>query len=199
MLVECTHVNEVLVLTCIVLLAACFTDHQLFSPPSPPPPPSPSPPSLPLSLSPCRSHQTYYMFGFMFVAFIVLLITCAETSILLCYFQLCGEDYNWWWRSFLSSASTAFYLFIFCFHYFIYKMDLENAASVILYFGYSFLFVCFFFTLTGQYFACTYVCLSVCPPVYSSVCLSPCLFVCVYMLTSTYVRTCTMMGMLYCC
>jgi transmembrane 9 superfamily protein 2/4 len=95
------------------------------------------------------SHQTYYMFGFIFVAFIVLLITCAETSILLCYFQLCGEDYHWWWRSFLSSGSTAFYLFLFCFHYFFYKLELENAASVLLYFGYSLLFVSFLFVLTG--------------------------------------------------
>ena len=25
--------------------------------------------------------------------------------------QLCNEDYQWWWRSFLSSGSAAFYLF----------------------------------------------------------------------------------------
>ena len=43
-------------------------------------------------------HQFYYVFGFLFVVFIILLITCAEITIVMCYFQLCSEDYNWWWR-----------------------------------------------------------------------------------------------------
>ncbi|KAJ8407200.1 hypothetical protein AAFF_G00288760 [Aldrovandia affinis] len=47
------------------------------------------------------SHQMYYMFGFLFLVFIILLITCSEATILLCYFHLCAEDYHWWWRSFL--------------------------------------------------------------------------------------------------
>lgn len=42
------------------------------------------------------SNQTYYMFGFLFLVFIILIITCSETTILLCYFHLCAEDYNWW-------------------------------------------------------------------------------------------------------
>lgn len=38
-----------------------------------------------------RSHQMYYMFGFLFLVFIILLITCSEATILLCYFHLCAE------------------------------------------------------------------------------------------------------------
>ena len=38
-----------------------------------------------------RSHQMYYMFGFLFLVFIILLVTCSETAILLCYFHLCAE------------------------------------------------------------------------------------------------------------
>ncbi|KAG9328100.1 hypothetical protein JZ751_016557, partial [Albula glossodonta] len=37
------------------------------------------------------SHQMYYMFGFLFLVFIILLITCSEATILLCYFHLCAE------------------------------------------------------------------------------------------------------------
>lgn len=37
------------------------------------------------------SHQIYYVFGFLFFAFIVLTVTCAEVSILMCYFHLCAE------------------------------------------------------------------------------------------------------------
>ena len=35
--------------------------------------------------------QFYYLFGFLTLVFIILLITCAEITIVLCYFQLCSE------------------------------------------------------------------------------------------------------------
>ena len=38
-----------------------------------------------------RSHQIYYMFGFLFVVCLILLLTVSETTILLCYFHLCAE------------------------------------------------------------------------------------------------------------
>ena len=38
------------------------------------------------------------MFGFLFLVFIILVISCSQISIVMVYFQLCGEDYNWWWR-----------------------------------------------------------------------------------------------------
>ena len=31
------------------------------------------------------------MFGFLFLVFIILAITCSETTVLLCYFHLCAE------------------------------------------------------------------------------------------------------------
>ncbi|PSN35447.1 Transmembrane 9 superfamily member 2 [Blattella germanica] len=40
------------------------------------------------------SSQMYYMFGFLFLVFIILVITCSETTILLCYFHLCAEVRN---------------------------------------------------------------------------------------------------------
>lgn len=42
-------------------------------------------------LSSSRSNQMYYMFGFLFLVFLILVITCSETTILLCYFHLCAE------------------------------------------------------------------------------------------------------------
>jgi transmembrane 9 superfamily protein 2/4 len=41
-------------------------------------------------------NQFYYIFGFLFIVFLVLIVTCAEITIVLCYFQLCSEDYHWW-------------------------------------------------------------------------------------------------------
>ena len=43
-------------------------------------------------------NQFYYMFGFLFLVFVILVISCSQISIVMVYFQLCGEDYNWWWR-----------------------------------------------------------------------------------------------------
>uniref|UniRef100_A0A4W5KL52 Transmembrane 9 superfamily member n=1 Tax=Hucho hucho TaxID=62062 RepID=A0A4W5KL52_9TELE len=40
------------------------------------------------------SHQMYYMFGFLFLVFIILVITCSEATILLCYFHLCAEWFH---------------------------------------------------------------------------------------------------------
>ncbi|CAF4368068.1 unnamed protein product, partial [Rotaria sordida] len=58
------------------------------------------------------AHQYYHYFGFLLVVYIILIITCLEITICLCYFHLCTEDYNWWWRSFLTSGSSAVYLFL---------------------------------------------------------------------------------------
>lgn len=102
------------------------------------------------------SNQTYYMFGFLFLVFIILVITCSETTVLLCYFHLCAEDYHWWWRSFLTSGFTAFYLFMYCVHYFVTKLEIQDATSTFLYFGYTFIMVFLFFLLSGTigFFAC---------------------------------------------
>ncbi|KAE8751634.1 hypothetical protein FOCC_FOCC001482 [Frankliniella occidentalis] len=102
------------------------------------------------------SSQTYYMFGFLFLVFIILVITCSETTVLLCYFHLCAEDYHWWWRSFLTSGFTSFYLFVYCIHYFETKLNIEDPASTFLYYGYTLIIVFLFFLLTGTigFFAC---------------------------------------------
>lgn len=102
------------------------------------------------------SNQMYYMFGFLFLVFIILVITCSETTILLCYFHLCAEDHAWWWRSFMTSGFAAFYLFIYCVHYFISKMSISGFVSTLLYFGYTSIMVFLFFLLTGTvgFFAC---------------------------------------------
>merc|ERR1719333_1111569 len=63
-------------------------------------------------------HQFYYLFGFLALVLCILMVTCAEISIALTYFQLTSEDYKWWWRSFLSSSSSAFYVFLYSVLYF---------------------------------------------------------------------------------
>uniref|UniRef100_A0A336LZU5 Transmembrane 9 superfamily member n=1 Tax=Culicoides sonorensis TaxID=179676 RepID=A0A336LZU5_CULSO len=98
----------------------------------------------------------YFMGGVLPFVFLILVITCSETTILLCYFHLCAEDYHWWWRSFLTSGFTAAYLFVYCCHYFVTKLQIEDLASTFLYFGYTFIMVFLFFLLTGAigFFSC---------------------------------------------
>ena len=80
-------------------------------------------------------HQIYYVFGFLMIVVFILIATCAEITIVMCYFQLCNEDYRWWWRSFLSSGSAALYLFLYSVWYFVSKLDITGATSTVVYFG----------------------------------------------------------------
>ncbi|KAJ6994081.1 transmembrane 9 superfamily member 10-like [Populus alba x Populus x berolinensis] len=101
-------------------------------------------------------HQFYYIFGFLFIVFIILIVTCAEITIVLCYFQLCSEDYLWWWRSYLTSGSSALYLFLYAAFYFFTKLDITKPVSGVLYFGYMLIASYAFFVLTGTigFYAC---------------------------------------------
>ncbi|XP_051149425.1 transmembrane 9 superfamily member 9-like [Andrographis paniculata] len=101
-------------------------------------------------------HQFYYLFGFLFLVFIILVVTCAEITVVLCYFQLCSEDYLWWWRSYLTSGSSALYLFLYAVFYFFTKLNITKPVSGIMYFGYMLIGSYAFFVLTGTigFFAC---------------------------------------------
>ena len=92
--------------------------------------------------------QYYYVFGFLLLVYFILVVTCAEITVLFCYFQLCGENYHWWWRSFCTAGSTALYVFFYSFVYFK-QLEANSFATYVLYFGYMGL-VCFgLFLMTG--------------------------------------------------
>ncbi|KAL2655245.1 hypothetical protein AAZV13_04G055900 [Glycine max] len=101
-------------------------------------------------------NQFYYIFGFLFLVFIILIVTCAEITIVLCYFQLCSEDYLWWWRSYLTSGSSALYLFLYATFYFFTKLEITKLVSAIFYFGYMLIASYAFFVVTGTigFYAC---------------------------------------------
>jgi len=102
-------------------------------------------------------NEIYYVFGFLFVVFLILAITCAEISVVMVYFQLCGEDYHWWWRSFLTSGSSACYLFFYSIFYFATSLEITNFISGLLFFGYTVIICIVFFMLTGlHWFPCLF-------------------------------------------
>ena len=56
--------------------------------------------------------KIYYMFGFLFICYGLMVLTSACTTIMLGYFLLCAEDYRWQWRAFIGAGMTGGYVFI---------------------------------------------------------------------------------------
>ncbi|KAJ3216498.1 hypothetical protein HDU67_009365 [Dinochytrium kinnereticum] len=95
------------------------------------------------------THKIYYVFGFLFIVFLILIITCSEVTILMCYFHLCAEVKMSWWRSFLTSGASAVYVFLYGIMYYVTRLKMHNTASAFLYFGWTFVMSLIFFVLTG--------------------------------------------------
>ncbi|PIN22076.1 Endosomal membrane protein, EMP70 [Handroanthus impetiginosus] len=82
----------------------------------------------------------YYVFGFLLVVFMLLVIVCAEVSVVLTYMHLCVEDWMWWWKAFYASGSVALYVFLYSINYLVFDLQsLSGSVSATLYLGYSLL------------------------------------------------------------
>ncbi|KAJ3026279.1 hypothetical protein HDV00_012032 [Rhizophlyctis rosea] len=95
-------------------------------------------------------NRIYYVFGFLLLVFVILCITCSEVSLLMCYFQLCSEDYTHHHRSFLSSGSSGIYVFLYSIIYYFRKLQIDTLSSTVLYFGWSLVGSVLFGVLTGS-------------------------------------------------
>jgi len=91
----------------------------------------------------------YYVFGFLALVLFILLVTCGEMAIVLCYFQLCNENYMWQWRAFLNTGSAGLFLFGYCGVYFSSTLEIMGVVSTMLYFGYMFVASMGFLLVTG--------------------------------------------------
>lgn len=99
----------------------------------------------------------YYVFGFLLLVYIILIVTCAEIAIVMNYFTLCAEDYHWWWRSVLTSGSTALYVFLYSIFYYS-RLESTLFVTYFLYFGYMAMISVAVFLITGTVgmFSCLY-------------------------------------------
>ncbi|KAJ1495525.1 hypothetical protein T484DRAFT_1651283 [Baffinella frigidus] len=95
-------------------------------------------------------HQFYYLFGFLFLVLVILLLTCAEITVVMCYFQLCCEDYHWWWRAFFTSACSSLYLFVYSIYYAYSKLQMARAVAGLVYVGYMMMVCTVFGLITGS-------------------------------------------------
>lgn len=94
--------------------------------------------------------RIYYMFGFLFLCYGLMIVVCASVTILMTYFLLCAENYHWQWRSFLAAGMSGGYIFLNCLLYLVTKVRLGGLAGTVLYVGYSALISFLFFILAGQ-------------------------------------------------
>ncbi|MCO5552920.1 hypothetical protein L7F22_006439 [Adiantum nelumboides] len=94
--------------------------------------------------------RVYYVFGFLFVVLVLLVIVCAEVSVVLTYMHLCVEDWGWWWKSFFASGSVALYVFLYALNYLVFDLrSLSGSISTALYLGYSILMAFSIMLATG--------------------------------------------------
>ncbi|KAK4134670.1 hypothetical protein BT67DRAFT_441835 [Trichocladium antarcticum] len=94
--------------------------------------------------------KIYYMFGFLFLCYGLMILTCAAVTVLMVYFLLCAENYNWQWRAFLAAGMTSGYIFLNALIYWVSKLSLSGFAGSVLYMGYSLLISFLVFILTGM-------------------------------------------------
>ena len=99
--------------------------------------------------------QFYYVFGFTLIVFIIMLVTCAEVTVLLVYYQLCAENHRWWWFSFCTSGSAALFTFIYSIFWFKQLEASKLLLTYLLYFGYMFLICSSLFLVLGSVGALT--------------------------------------------
>jgi len=94
--------------------------------------------------------KVYYMFGFLFLCYGLMIITAAAVTVLLVYYLLCAENYHWQWRAFLAAGASSFYVFLNAMAYWMTKLSLGGLSGGVLYLGYSALISFLFFILTGM-------------------------------------------------
>ena len=95
-------------------------------------------------------NKLYYMFGFLFVYYGLMLLTTSAVTVLLTYFLLKNENYHWQWRSFVAAGASSFYIFLYALVYLYRSLQLKSFASYAIYIGYSLLISFIMFILTGS-------------------------------------------------
>ncbi|XP_021746410.1 transmembrane 9 superfamily member 10-like [Chenopodium quinoa] len=101
-------------------------------------------------------YQIYHIQSFQFLGVLTLLATCGGTTIVLCYFHLCREDYRWWWTSYLTSGVSGVYLYLYAAYFLAGKLYVTKPVPALLFLGHMLIGSFAFFVLTGTvgFYAC---------------------------------------------
>lgn len=101
-------------------------------------------------------NQHYQVLGYTLIASVLMFVMSAEISVILCYWQLCKEDYRWWWRAYLTSGSSGIFLFLYLVYYYIAYLEVVSIVSGAIYFVYALIVSCMFSMMSGAvgFYAC---------------------------------------------
>ena len=94
-------------------------------------------------------NKIFYMFGFLFLWFLLLVATTVLVSVLAIYYSLCGENHRWHWKAMFVGGSCSIYVFLHAL-FFIRNEVLSGVASVILFLGYSMIISVLIFLMCGS-------------------------------------------------
>merc|ERR1712130_914785 len=95
------------------------------------------------------NYKFYYVYGFMFLIYCILVIVTLCVTIVSSYFLVNAEDYRWHWTSYFSGGSTAIYVFLYAIYYFFTKTRMSGFLQTSFYFGYMGAFATGLFILCG--------------------------------------------------
>merc|ERR1719272_1508952 len=90
---------------------------------------------LGILLSCVWTQRLYYVFSFLLLMAVIMTVICAEVGVVFVYFQLCAEDYRWWWRAFANTATTGLYFFCYALAYES-ELRLSGGVARVLYLSY---------------------------------------------------------------
>lgn len=94
-------------------------------------------------------NKIFYMFGFLFLCFVLMIATTALVSVLAIYYTLCGENHKWHWKAVFVGGGCAFYVFLHAM-FFLRNEALSGFTSVILFAGYSIIIATLIFLVCGS-------------------------------------------------
>uniref|UniRef100_A0A7S1XMV1 Transmembrane 9 superfamily member n=1 Tax=Phaeomonas parva TaxID=124430 RepID=A0A7S1XMV1_9STRA len=80
---------------------------------------------------------------------VILVVTCAELSIVVCYFQLCSANHRWWWTSVTTPGASSIYVLLFSMWYYFRETDISDGVPTFIYVTYMLLLSVIFFLITG--------------------------------------------------
>lgn len=78
----------------------------------------------------------YYVFGFLFITFLLWLIAVMLMTIFCVYYQLCYENHLWWWHSFAFAGGLGVHFFLWCVNFYYWNLDVQSTLGQVLYFSY---------------------------------------------------------------
>ncbi|KAI3404631.2 TMN2 [Candida oxycetoniae] len=81
-------------------------------------------------------NKIFYMFGFLFFCFLLMILTTSLITVLMIYYTLCSENYKWQWKSIFVGGGCAIYVFIHSL-FLVGGERLGGFTSLVLYTGYS--------------------------------------------------------------